>query len=180
MQHHLSLILVLTLLSSCGGSVGGGVSDRDFREPIVPIIPEILEGPAGTASYDGQIGLGFLAPTSAQAMDLDGDLTLQVDFDNATEAVSGFAGGFHREATPFVGTLFLGTGALDQSDGGLDFVAQISGSLQNSSDTYLIFGQIGGEFIGSSQQVAVGQVLGTARQAGMDAPLTGQFQATRQ
>lgn len=179
MRHRLALSCSL-LISACSGGTDGGASAGVPREPLVPIIPEEILAPTGSATYEGGVGLRFTAPSTAQLLDLLGDLTLDVNFDRTESAVTGFAAGFSDNATAYTGTLFITGGSLDDTSGGLDFAAQLSGSLQQAGDTYLIFGTAGGEFLGDGQQVATGQLLGTARQAGRDAVVSGQFQAARQ
>lgn len=179
-MRHCLFLSCLLLIPACSGGTGGGASDGGPREPLVPIIPDEVVSPTGSATFEGGVGLRFSAPATGQAHDLQGDLTLQVNFDRSENAVTGFASEFSESATAYTGTLFLTDGVLDDTSGGLDFAAQVSGSLQQSGDTYLIFGSARGEFLGDGQQVASGQVLGTARQAGRDATVSGQFQTARQ
>ena len=179
MRHRL-LMLSLLLIPACSGGGGGGAPGTPPREPYVPIIPDENLGPTGSASYAGGVGLRFSAPSSAEQIILNGDLTLRVDFDLTDNAVTGFAAGFAAGDIAYAGTLYLSDGAIDDSSGGLDFAAQVSGALQQDRDSYLLFGTISGEFLGNTAEVATGQVLGTARQAGRDTVMSGQFQVARQ
>lgn len=166
------------VLAGCSGGADGsdvGVT----REPIVPIIEDPVVRPTGSASYAGGVTLGFIAPESADSLSLAGDLALTVNFDQVDDAVTGSASGFSDSTNAYTGALFLNGGGLEEVATRPQFDAQLSGALQSGTDSYLIFGQMNGEVLGTSQEAVLGQITGTARQAGRDAPVSGQFQAAR-
>ena len=177
MRHTLLLPLLFAACSS--GAPSSGV-DVTQREPLVSITPIVDLTPSGNASYEGGIGIRFLAPTSGGAVDLDGELTLAVDFDNMDAAVTGAASGFHDDVDTYVGNLIVNTAALDDSAGGLDFVTNINGSLLTGSTNYLVLGQMRGEVLGATQQAASGQIAGEVLERGQPAVLSGEFQTARQ
>jgi hypothetical protein len=171
-------VFAFLILAACGGSSGTAVIDPIDELPKT-IDPEPDPTPTGTASYRGPTTLAFV-PALSEAVDLNGTLSLNVDFDSAAEAVTGSASGFETGAGGAVeGRLFLSGGALDDRDVALLFDSQISGSLRSGTDSYLIFGQMAGEFVESGQSAVTGRITGTARQSGADATLSGTFQAGR-
>ena len=177
MRYVILLSLFLAACSSGGGSSGVDVTRR---EQLVPIIPVVDNGPTGSATYAGGIDLRFLTPSSGEAVDLNGDLTLAVDFDNMGAAVSGAASGFRDDTDAFTGNLLVNTGALDDSSGGLDFVTNINGSLLTGTTNYLVLGQMRGEVLGTGQEAASGQISGEVLERGQPSTLTGAFQTARQ
>lgn len=172
-------VYALLTLAACSG---GGDSSGDTvtqREPFVPITPIVDLTPTGTASYDGGISLGFIAPNGGGAVDMSGDLSLTIDFDNMDRAVTGAATGFSDDTGAYVGNLLVNTAALDDSTGGLDFVTNINGSLLTGTTNYLVLGQMRGEVLGTSQEAASGNISGQVQERGVPAILTGQFQTAR-
>ncbi len=174
-----TLLLPIILMACSSGGNGAGV-DVTQREPFVPIIPVDDPTPTGSATYEGGIGIRFLAPATGGTVDLDGDLTLTMNFDNMDAGVSGAASAFHDDIDTYVGNLIVNTGALDDSAGGLDFVTNINGSLLTGTTNYLVLGQMRGEVLGAAQQAASGQISGEVLERGQPALLTGEFQAARQ
>ena len=174
-------LILFAAMSACGGAGGSGSgSDIIPREPIVPIIPDVDPVPTGAATYNGVIGLRFLSPSSGSPVDLDGDLSLQVNFDDKAAAVTGSATGFHQDTATYTGNLLVNTGALDDSDGGLDFVTNINGSLLTGTNNYLVLGQMRGEVLGTGETAATGNVSGQVLERGQPSALSGDFQAARQ
>ncbi|MEL6641518.1 MAG: hypothetical protein AAFP98_09435 [Pseudomonadota bacterium] len=175
------MIILFSGLSACS-SGGGGVPGDEVtrREPFVPITPVVELVPTGSATYAGGIDLRFLPPSGGEAVDLNGDLTLNVDFDTMDSAVSGVASGFTDPLNSYTGNLLVNTGALDDSAGGLDFVTNINGSLLTGTTNYLVLGQMRGEVLGTGQEAASGQISGEVLERGQPAGLTGAFQTARQ
>lgn len=174
------ILLIPFLITSCSSGAPSTGVDVTQREPFVPITPVVDLTPTGSATYQGGIGIRFLAPSSGSAVDLDGDLSLSVNFDNMDAAVTGDASGFHDDVDSYVGNLIVNTAALDDSVGSLDFVTNINGSLLTGTTNYLVLGQMRGELLGSTQQAASGQISGEVLERGQPAILTGEFQTARQ
>jgi hypothetical protein len=172
------IALTVFLLAACAGSGGDPVTDPIDELPKT-ITPEPDPTPTGTASYRGPATLGFV-PVLSEAVDLNGTLALLVDFDGGAEAVTGNVAGFETSSGDAVaGRLFLSAGVLDDTKTALLLSSQISGSLRSGLDSYLIFGNLAGEFQESNQSAVTGRVTGTVRQSGNDAPFKGIFQAAR-
>ena len=171
--------LSLLILAACSGGGGGGDTGSTPREPFVPIVPITDPVPAGTATYNGGMSLGFLPPSGGEAVAISGDLSLTIDFDNPDRAITGAATGFADDVDTYTGNLLVNTAALDDSAGGLDFFTNINGSLLTGTTNYLVLGQMRGEFLGKAQEAASGQVSGQVQERGIPSLLTGQFQAAR-
>lgn len=172
-------VFAFLCLSACGGGGGGFVEDDPMEDLPTFIEPETNLGPSGTATYEGPMSLSF-TPSLASPVNLAGTLGLTVNFDATTDAVTGDASGFETSAGGQVdGRLFLSGGALDDSGSGLVMDSQISGSLRSGADSYLIFGQLNGEFQENDHSAIVGSVSGTVRQAGIDSNLSGGFLGIR-
>ena len=171
--------IVLCLAAACGGGGGAAIDSGPAREPFVPIVADPVVLPTGSARYTGDINLGFAAPRSSATVSLTGDLSLTVDFDQPETAITGGAQGFADDTTAYSGALFVDGGTLEDLATRPTFAAQVSGALQGGGASYLIFGQMNGEVLGTSQEAILGQITGTAREAGLDASVAGQFQASR-
>lgn len=177
-----SLALVASVLVTACSTGGGGAADviDPIDELPTEIEPEIVLGPTGTATYQGPIALAFIPELSA-TVELSGTLALAVDFAGGAGSVTGDAANFETAEGGVVdGRLFLSSGALEDRETALLMASQLSGSLRSGTDSYLIFGQMAGEVLGDSQSAITGQVSGTARQSGIDGPLSGSFQTGRQ
>ena len=143
------------------------------------IEPEVNAIPTGSAAYRGPMSLSF-TPVAATTVNLEGTLGVTVDFDATIDAITGDVSEFETNAGgPVEGRLFLSGGTLDNNNSQLLMSSQLSGSLQSAGNGFLIFGQMTGEFDGDGQSAMIGSVAGTARQAGVDSTLTGDFLAIR-
>lgn len=170
-------IFTILCLAACGGSSGSFVETDPIDDLPTFIEPEDDLAPTGSATYRGPMTLSF-TPLAATTVNLEGTLGMTVNFDASTDAITGDVSDFETNAGGQVdGRLFLSGGTLDDNGSALLMASQLSGSLQSAGNGYLIFGQMTGELDGDDHSAMVGNVTGTARQAGMDSILTGDFLA---
>ncbi len=164
------------LLSGCGGADSDGgtsppIDYLEYEERIVALgatwngvattDPTTLPI-SGVANYSGYLrlnietGVGDLALSS----------TLEIAADFTSDGVTGVASEFVGENSEFY------NGSLDITGGFIDrlaiptnsstFSANIGGTLNGNSESYLISGDIYGDFLGQSSTGSVGGATGTA------------------
>jgi len=135
-------LITLLCLAACGGGGGSGTTAAQDLIADLPttITPEPDPAPTGNASYRGPMSLVF-TPQTAQQVTFNGTLSMTVDFDATTDAITGDAGDFTTPAGGQAeGQLFLSGGALDDRGAALLMTSQVSGSLRSGDTGYLVFG----------------------------------------
>lgn len=117
----------------------------------------------GSAHYDGVVELRF--QTSAGDLFMDGGLHLDVDF--AANQISGNAGSFvQQDENPVSGSLAISGGVIDRgANPAVEYTysAIIAGTLTTSTDSFVVGGDIHGDFLGAAQQSVAGIVAGNAQ-----------------
>jgi len=127
-----------------------------------------------TAACGGSGGGGVTDPIRREPL-----VPIQPIDDPVPQGRATAATGFSDGPTAYTGNLLINTGALDDSNGGLDFATNINGSLLNGTTNYLVLGQMRGEVLGAGETAATGNLSGQVLERGQPAVLGGSFQAAR-
>lgn len=176
MQQTVPLIIVLTLVSACGGTSTGQsfapetpshatVYAEGYRiaEIARALDPTPLSAPElqGNATYDGVLGIE-LQGVSATIDRIDGDVRLAVDFED--EAVTGDAGDFYSQIYGKVdGALAISDGLVLDEGTQLIMLAEFEGDLELSRVSRAVSGILIGEFGGADARTLTGGLSGSYR-----------------
>lgn len=168
---------LFVVLSACSGG-GGTLDPLDPSGPGDPTDPTDPSGLplSGLASYAGQLSFGLPRAGIAPAT-ITSPLTVAVNFGATDVQVTGQA----RSFAGFEGALFLTLGEIDRAPaaGAPSYAGSISGTLKAGADSYLVFGQFDGDFLGEGQAAMSGQVSGNVRTTTDQSSFTGSYQAAR-
>lgn len=185
----LYLFVLPCLLSACGGSNSGpqtfealindGDRIADASDSVTVTNPSTLPR-SGGAQFNG-----VLAASADGFQIVAGDLTMDVDFSNDANPISGSVTNFvAQDGERISGSLVIDAPILDRNANtstSYSFGADLTGELRDSVDSYDIDGFIVGDFLGTNYAYVEGAVSGivTVGSTGDIVEIDGAFIAER-
>lgn len=160
-----TLICAIGLVSACSSS--GGVDSTQDRAATATALAASLaqdnfSNPDTLPTRGGATYAGFMTlalPLGAAAQDVVGDMTLAVDFGVKRDQVTGTASNFEGLS----GSLDIAGGDLNRNaDPDVDFTfgGDVTGTLSQSGDSYLIDANLEGDFRGRNYDGVTGLIYG--------------------